>query len=43
MVTLKKAGVIGLWLLLILATAIVTAAIKQRSADGPNRVFPAVR
>ncbi|MDG1207266.1 MAG: hypothetical protein P8N51_18000 [Pseudomonadales bacterium] len=36
---LKKAGVIGLWLLLILATAIVTAAIKQSSADGPNRVF----
>ena len=39
MIALKKAGVIGLWLLLILATAIVTAAIKQRSADGPNRVF----
>ena len=36
---LKKAGVIGLWLLLILTTAIVTAAVKQRSADGPNRVF----
>ncbi len=39
MSVLKKAGVIGLWLLLILSTAIVTAAIKQRSADGPNRVF----
>ena len=39
MIALRKAGVIGLWLLLILATAIVTAAIKQRSADGPNRVF----
>jgi len=36
---LKKAGVIGLWLLLIITTAIVTAAVKQRSADGPNRVF----
>ncbi|MEJ6516836.1 MAG: hypothetical protein ACKVKL_10260 [Pseudomonadales bacterium] len=39
MIALKKAGVIGLWLLLILTTAIVTAAVKQRSADGPNRVF----
>ncbi|MDB4150746.1 hypothetical protein N9740_04540 [Pseudomonadales bacterium] len=39
MSVLKKAGVISLWLLLILATAIITAATKQRFADGPNRVF----
>ena len=39
MILLKKAGVIGLWLLLILTTAIITSAYKQRSADGPNRVF----
>lgn len=39
MSVLKKAGVISLWLLLILVTAIVTAATKQRFADGPNRVF----
>ena len=39
MSVLKKAGVVSLWLLLILATAIVTAATKQRFADGPNRVF----
>ena len=28
-----------MWLLLILTTAIITSAYKQRSADGPNRVF----
>ena len=36
---MKRVGVIGLWILLVLATAVVTAAIKQRFADGPNRVF----
>lgn len=36
---MKTIGRIALWLLLVLATAIATAAIKQRSADGPNRVF----
>ena len=35
----KRAGVIGLWVLLVLVTAVGTAAIKQRFADGPNRVF----
>ena len=36
---LKTVGRIGLWILLILTTAVGTSAIKQRSADGPNRVF----
>lgn len=36
---LKRAGVVSLWVLLVLVTAIATAAIKQRFADGPNRVF----
>jgi|TARA_B110000967_G_scaffold208515_1_gene261008 hypothetical protein len=36
---LKRTGVIGLWLLLIFSTAVVTAAYKQRFEDGPNRVF----
>ena len=36
---LKTLGRIGLWILLILTTAVATSAIKQRSADGPNRVF----
>lgn len=35
----KKIVVIALCLLLIPVTAIVTAAAKQRFADGPNRVF----
>ena len=35
----KRAGVIGLWVLLVLVTAVGTAAFKQRFADGPNRVF----
>ncbi|MCH9785852.1 MAG: hypothetical protein K0U55_05490, partial [Gammaproteobacteria bacterium] len=39
MVILKRIGVIGLWLLLIFSTAVVTAAFKQRFEDGPNRVF----
>jgi len=36
---MKKIGRISLWVLLVLVTAIVTAAVKQRSSDGPNRVF----
>lgn len=36
---LKRAGVVSLWVLLVLVAAIATAAIKQRFADGPNRVF----
>jgi hypothetical protein len=36
---MKRVGVIGLWILLVLTTAVVTAAIKQRFGDGPNRVF----
>lgn len=36
---LKRIVVIVLCLLLIPVTAIATAAIKQRFADGPNRVF----
>ena len=39
MFILKRIGVIGLWLLLIFTTAVVTAAFKQRFEDGPNRVF----
>jgi len=39
MSALKTAGRISLWVLLILTTAISTAALKQRFADGPNRVF----
>ena len=39
MSALKTAGRISLWLLLISITAIGTSAIKQRFADGPNRVF----
>ena len=36
---IKQLGVIGSWVLLVLVTAIATAAIKQRFEDGPNRVF----
>ncbi|HJO10555.1 MAG: hypothetical protein QGG67_19550 [Gammaproteobacteria bacterium] len=36
---LKRIIVIVLCLLLIPVTAIATAAVKQRFADGPNRVF----
>ena len=36
---MKRIGVIGFWILLVLVTAVSTAAIKQRFADGPNRVF----
>ena len=39
MTLLKRAGVICLWTLLVFVTAVGTAAIKQRFADGPNRVF----
>ena len=39
MYVMKRIGVIGLWILLVLVTAVGTAAIKQRFADGPNRVF----
>ncbi len=39
MVILKRIGIIGLWVLLIFSTAVVTAAFKQRFEDGPNRVF----
>ena len=34
---IKKTGIITLWALLVLVTAVVTAAVKQRGADGPNR------
>ena len=36
---MKRIGIVGLWILLVLVTAVSTAAIKQRFADGPNRVF----
>jgi hypothetical protein len=36
---IKRVGVMALWVLLVLGTAVATAAIKQRFADGPNRVF----
>ena len=36
---MKRIGIVGLWVLLVLVTAVSTAAIKQRFADGPNRVF----
>jgi len=36
---MKRIGDTGLWTLLVLVTAVSTAAIKQRFADGPNRVF----
>ena len=39
MTLLRRVGVLSFWVLLVLVTAVVTAAIKQRSADGPNRVF----
>jgi hypothetical protein len=39
MSVVKKVGVGSLWVLLVLVTAIVTAAVKQRFDDGPNRVF----
>ena len=39
MSVLKTVGRISLWLLLVLTTAIGTSAVKQRFADGPNRVF----
>lgn len=37
--TVKGVATIALCLLLIPVTAVVTAAAKQRFADGPNRVF----
>ena len=40
MKTVKRIAMIVLCLLLIPVTAVVTAAVKQRFADGPNRVFP---
>lgn len=39
MSVMKRTGSLVLWILLILTIAVGTAAIKQRSADGPNRVF----
>ncbi len=36
---IKRIGIGVCWLLLVLVTAVVTASIKQRFADGPNRVF----
>ena len=36
---IRKVGLLLAWLLLIVSTAVVTAAVKQRSEDGPNRVF----
>ena len=36
---ISKIGVLLAWLSLIVGTAVVTAAVKQRSEDGPNRVF----
>ena len=35
----KRLGWICLWVVLIFSTAVITAAIKQRFQDGPNRVF----
>ncbi len=39
MKTVKRIAMIVLCLLLIPVTAVVTAAVKQRFADGPNLVF----
>ena len=39
MKTVQRIATIVLCLLLIPITAVVTAAVKQRFADGPNRVF----
>ncbi len=39
MILIKRAIIIVFCLLLIPVTAIATAGAKQRSADGPNRVF----
>lgn len=39
MLIVKRIIIIALCLLLIPVTAIATAGAKQRSADGPNRVF----
>ena len=39
MKTVQQIATIVLCLLLIPVTAVVTAAVKQRFADGPNRVF----
>jgi hypothetical protein len=39
MTILKRAITVLLCLLLIPVTAVATAAVKQRFADGPNRVF----
>ena len=39
MKTVKRTITIVLCLLLIPVTAVITAAVKQRFADGPNRVF----
>ena len=36
---IKRVLTVVLCLLLIPATAVVTAAVKQRFADGPNRFF----
>jgi len=35
----KRGAIVGLCLLLIPATAVGTAAAKQRFADGPNQIF----
>ena len=35
----KSVGIAIFWITLVLATAVITAAVKQRSADGPNFVF----
>ena len=37
--TVKRVAIVVLLLLLIPATAVATAAAKQRFADGPNQVF----
>ena len=39
MKTVKRTITIVLCLMLIPVTAVITAAVKQRFADGPNRVF----
>ena len=39
MKTAKRLTIVVLCLLLIPATAVATAAAKQRFADGPNQVF----
>ena len=39
MLWFKRLSVVGFWLVLVFSVAVITAAVKQRFEDGPNRVF----